>query len=158
MNVLFRRQSPKMQQYLCILWNSKLTPNVCTSSSESLKINSCGNDDYSRCYALRAQKLLHLMTYFVRLLRESPDLEKKPSVRASIGLYERSQSNALIKNKKQVELEDLKEAVISVLAHRIRLKPSIRYLKSPTEFINEEFENLMKSNAAKEIKKTSDSP
>ena len=104
------------------------------------------------------EKLLTLMTYFVRLLRESPDLEKKPSVRASIGLYERSQANALLKNKKQVDLEDLKEAVISVLAHRIRLKPSVRYLKSTTEFITEEFENVLKSNAAREIKKPSDDP
>ncbi len=104
------------------------------------------------------EKLLNLMTYFVRLLRESPDLEKKPSVRASIGLYERSQANALLKSKKQVDLEDIKEAVISVLAHRIRLKPSVRYLKSTTEFITEEFENVLKSNAAREIKKTSDAP
>ncbi len=104
------------------------------------------------------EKLLHLMAYFVRLLRESPDLEKKPSVRASMGLYERSQANALLKSKKQVDMEDVKEAVISVLAHRIRLKPSVRYLKSTTEFITEEFENVLKSNAAREIKKTSDAP
>lgn len=104
------------------------------------------------------EKLLHLMTYFVRLLRESLDLEKKPSVRASMGLYERSQANALLKNKKQVELDDIKEAIISVLAHRIRLKPSVRYLKSTTEFITEEFENVLKSNTAREIKKTSDAP
>ncbi|MBI2136058.1 AAA family ATPase [Candidatus Woesearchaeota archaeon] len=117
-------------------------------TTKSTKIEAVKVDD----------KLLHLMAYFVRLLRESPDLEKKPSVRASMGLFERSQANALLKNKKQVDLEDLKEAVISVLAHRIRLKPSLRYLKSTTEFITEEFENLLKSNAAREIKKTSDDP
>ncbi len=84
--------------------------------------------------------LLTLMVYFVRLLREDNNLEKKPSVRASIGLYERAQSNALIKEKKNVSFEDIKEAVISVLAHRIRLKPSIKYLERPEQYLKEKFE------------------
>jgi MoxR-like ATPase len=102
------------------------------------------------------ESLLNLMTYFVRLLREGKDLEKKPSVRASIGLYERAQANALLKNKKKADLDDVKEAVISVLAHRIRLKPSIKYLKSREEFIKEQFEEVLKSPAAKEIKESGD--
>lgn len=98
------------------------------------------------------ENLLHLMIYFVRLLRESEDLEKKPSVRASIGLYERSQSNALLKAKKKVDYEDITEVVISVLSHRIRLKPSIKYLMSPEEFITKEFDKFSKSNVGAEIK------
>jgi MoxR-like ATPase len=70
-------------------------------------------------------KLLELMIYFIRLLREDKNLEKKPSVRASLGLYERSQSNALLKNRGNVTFNDVKEVIVSVLAHRIRLKPSI---------------------------------
>jgi Mg-chelatase subunit ChlI len=85
------------------------------------------------------EKLLELAVHFVRFLREDEDLSKKPSVRASIGLYERAQSNALLKGKKTVSFEDLEEAVISVLSHRIELKPSVKYLKSPVEFIKEEF-------------------
>ena len=86
-----------------------------------------------------SDELLNLMTYFIRLLRQNEKLEKKPSVRASIGLYERSQSNALLKGRKNVQFEDIKDVVISVLSHRIRLKPSVRYLESIENYINEQF-------------------
>jgi MoxR-like ATPase len=87
--------------------------------------------------------LLDLTIQFVRLLREDEKLEKKPSVRASLGLYERAQSNALLNERKTVKFEDIKEAVISVLSHRIKLKPSAKYLQSPKEFINEEFKKFL---------------
>lgn len=95
--------------------------------------------------------LLHLLTVFVRNLRESDDLEKKPSVRASIGLFERAQSNALLNNRNQVELQDIKDSVISVLAHRIRLKPSVRYAKSNSEFVNEELKEFLNSKEAEQL-------
>ena len=85
-------------------------------------------------------KLLTMMVYFIRMLRSSDKLEKKPSVRATLGLYERSQAHAILQKKKQVEFEDIQAVLISVLAHRIRLKPSSRYLISPTDFVKQEFE------------------
>ena len=91
------------------------------------------------------EKLLHTAVYFVRLLREDEKLSKKPSVRASIGLYERAQSNALLKGKKSVSFEDIEEAVISVISHRIELKPSAKYLQSPKEFIKERFEKFIQN-------------
>ncbi|MBW3003766.1 ATP-binding protein [Candidatus Woesearchaeota archaeon] len=97
--------------------------------------------------------ILDLITYFVRLLRESNDLEKKPSVRASIGLYERSQSNALINNRKTVTFNDLKDVLLSVIAHRISLKPSVKYLTSAADFIKEQFESLMESDYGKSLEK-----
>lgn len=100
-------------------------------------------------------KLLHLAVYFVRLLREDDKLEKKPSVRASIGLYERAQSNALLNNRKNVKFEDIEEAIISVLSHRIRLKPSAKYLQSPKEFIEEEFKKFLNKN--EELNESGDS-
>jgi len=102
------------------------------------------------------EDLLHFMVYFVRLLRESKDLEKKPSVRASIGLYERTQSTALIEKKKTADYEDLKNCVITVLAHRISLKPSIKYLMSPADFVKEKFEALDEPESTKE--KEGDAP
>lgn len=86
--------------------------------------------------------MLHVMVRFVRILRESNDLEKKPSVRATLGLYERSQANALLAGRKTVEIEDLKEAIISVISHRIKLKPSIKYLQSPVEYVKKQFSQL----------------
>src|SRR3989338_8544487 len=100
-----------------------------------------------------SEKLLELMVYFIRLLREDKNLEKKPSVRASLGLYERSQSNALLNNRKNATFEDLKAIVVSVLAHRIRLKPSIKYLQKPETYIAEQFEkNIMESKVLEEKK------
>ena len=80
-------------------------------------------------------------------------MEKKPSVRASLGLYERSQSNALLNNRKNVTFNDLKDVIVSVLAHRIRLKPSIKYLQKPEDYIREQFEkNIVESESIEEKK------
>ena len=86
--------------------------------------------------------VLEKTVLFVRLLRESNILEKPPSVRATLGLYERAQANALIKGKKGVSWEDVAEAVVSVLSHRIRLKPSHKYLQSPADFLKEQLEKF----------------
>ena len=91
------------------------------------------------------ERLLTLMIHFVRLIREDKNIEKKPSVRASLGLYERSQSNAMLNNRNKVEFKDIEDVIISVLAHRIRLKPSVKYLQSPEEYIRQQFEkNIVK--------------
>jgi Mg-chelatase subunit ChlI len=86
--------------------------------------------------------MLSAMVKFVRILRESNDLEKKPSVRASLGLYDRSQANALLAGRKKVNVDDLRDAVISVLSHRIKLKPSIKYLESPVEYVRKQFASI----------------
>lgn len=83
-------------------------------------------------------ELLAQMVGFVRGLRDSTKLEKLPSVRASIGLYERAQANALLAGRKTVEIEDVRDAIISVLAHRIELKPSAKYTETAKEFLEEE--------------------
>ena len=90
-------------------------------------------------------ELLTLMVYFVRMLRNDENLEKKPSVRASIGLYERSQANALVKGRRNVQFEDIKEVLVSVLSHRIRLKPSVRYLESVENYIAEQLHKNIES-------------
>ncbi|MFH1053745.1 MAG: ATP-binding protein [Candidatus Woesearchaeota archaeon] len=89
-----------------------------------------------------SDKLLDSMVYFVRMIREDKNILKKPSVRATIGLYERAQSNAFLRNKKSVEFIDIKEAVHSVLSHRIEMKPSVKYLQSTSDFIKQEFKKF----------------
>ncbi|MCF7866757.1 MoxR family ATPase [Candidatus Woesearchaeota archaeon] len=84
-------------------------------------------------------KLLSTVIHFIRLLRNSKDLEKHPSVRASLGIYERAQSNAYLDKKSVVELKHVGEALVSVLSHRIRLKPSLKYIKGASEFVAERF-------------------
>ena len=84
-------------------------------------------------------KLLSNTIGFIRKLRNSSDLEKHPSVRATIGIYERAQSNAYLDSKDVVDVKHVQDAIISVLSHRIRLKPSLKYVKTTTEFLREEF-------------------
>ena len=84
--------------------------------------------------------LLSLGILFVRSLRDHKNILKKPSVRASIGIYERAQANAFLDKRKSVLPEDVAEAIISVLAHRIELKPSVKYLQSNEDFIKEQFD------------------
>jgi len=86
-----------------------------------------------------------LLTYcvsFVRELRENDKLEKVPSVRASLGLYERGQSIALLNKKEKVNLEDVKQIMESVLTHRIKLKPSVKYLQKPKDFVKESLKDF----------------
>ncbi len=96
------------------------------------------------------EKLFTLAVSFVRLLRDDKNLEKKPSVRASIGLVERAKANCLIRNGKKVTLEDIHDAVISVLSHRIKLKPSFKYVKSPKDYVAEEFSRFCQHSPANE--------
>ena len=104
-------------------------------------------------------KLLSFMTEFVRDLRNNKDIEKKPSVRASLGLYERTQAQAKLSGKDHATLEDLNKVVRSVIAHRIRLKPSVKYSKSPEEFVNEQFQYALKNTElGKELSKDEDIP
>lgn len=92
------------------------------------------------------EKLMDMMVEFIRTLRKSKDLERKPSVRATIGLYERAQSNAYLAKRREVSFNDIGNSLISVLKHRIKLKPSIKYLKDVNEFIDEEFKEFLQSN------------
>ena len=97
-----------------------------------------------------SDELLALIVHFVRLLRDDDKLEKKPSVRASIGLYERAQSNAVLKGRKNVEFNDVKDVLVSVLSHRIRLKPSVRYLETIEDYLKEQFHKNIKASKWKQ--------
>jgi Mg-chelatase subunit ChlI len=83
--------------------------------------------------------LLEITIDFIRILRANKDLIRKPSVRASLGLYERAQANAILAGRKKVNASDIAKAVVSVLSHRIELKPSVKYLQNEEEFIAQEF-------------------
>jgi Mg-chelatase subunit ChlI len=90
--------------------------------------------------------LLHYCVSFVHELRQNENLEQKPSVRATLGLYERAQANAKLNKRTSVTFDDIKEVMVSVLSHRIKLKPSIKYLQDPSKFIKEEFEQFQDKN------------
>jgi Mg-chelatase subunit ChlI len=83
--------------------------------------------------------LLTAAIQFVRELREHKDVMKKPSVRASLGLYERAQANAMLRKSKTVSSDDVANAIVSVLSHRVELKPSVKYLQTTEDFIKKEY-------------------
>lgn len=85
------------------------------------------------------EKLIKLIIDFVRYLRDFENLIKKPSVRASIGAYERTQTNAILEKKKSVSFENVENAIISVLASRIKLKPGEG---DERKFLIENFKNF----------------
>jgi Mg-chelatase subunit ChlI len=87
-------------------------------------------------------ELLSMMVRFVRNLRFNANLQRKPSVRASIGLYERSQANAIIAGRGKIVFEDIQKAIVSVLSHRIELKPSVKFLQHPEDLIKQELESF----------------
>ncbi|MBD3204551.1 AAA domain-containing protein [Candidatus Woesearchaeota archaeon] len=97
---------------------------------------------------------LFLTIKFIHDLRENKDLEKLPSVRASIGLYERAQANAFLDKRKNVKFEDIEKAIFSVLSHRIRLKPSVKYLQSPEDILQKELKRFKVENKIKKEKKS----
>jgi len=86
--------------------------------------------------------LLELALLFIRGLREHKNIIKKPSVRASLGLYERAQANAYLAKRDTVIFQDIADAVVSVLSHRIELKPSQRYLQSADQFLVEQWKQF----------------
>ena len=51
-----------------------------------------------------------------------------------------------MKGKKGVSVADIEGAVVSVLGHRIKLKPSVKYLQSAEEFVKEEFKKFKEEN------------
>jgi len=102
---------------------------IVTEKGEKLEVDYSGN-------------LLTLSVDFVRTLRSSDKLEKVPSVRASINLYERAQSNAFLDSRRTVTFQDVEDALISVIGHRIRLKPSLQYLQDPLDFLRKEFKQF----------------
>ncbi len=101
--------------------------------------------------------LLRYVVGFVRELREHKELEKVPSVRASLGIYERSQSTALLHNRKEVTFEDVQKVLHSILAHRIKLKPSVRYLQSPQEFLHKALDEYTQHGFGKQALRQEDS-
>lgn len=84
---------------------------------------------------------------FIRQLREDPKVERRPSVRATIGVLQRAQAMTLLRGGKRVTLEDVQAVIISVLSHRMTLKPSVKYLKRPEEYVRERFEEFLADHA-----------
>ena len=108
------------------------------NKDEEIKILNSKNIGYAEF----PKELKDFIVTFIQALRESKDLEKHPGVRATLGLYERAQTNALVNHRKKVVLQDIIDVYLSVMAHRIKLKPSVAYTKSVEEFLQSTLNTL----------------
>ncbi|MFT4312471.1 MAG: AAA family ATPase [Candidatus Woesearchaeota archaeon] len=88
-------------------------------------------------------KLVQAIVDFVRSFRDPSRVKKMPGVRASLGLYERAQANALLNGNKEVTVYDIQQAIPSVITHRIELKPSLKYSTSLDKYVMQEFERII---------------
>ncbi|MBT5023324.1 AAA domain-containing protein [Candidatus Woesearchaeota archaeon] len=113
---------------------------------ESHNIEKSILDKHGTKFVEISEELTNIIISFVRELRESDKLERVPSVRATLGLFERTGTNALLKGKQSADFSDVHDAIVSVLSHRIKLKPSAQYLQSPIEFIKEHLKSFMERN------------
>jgi len=89
-------------------------------------------------------KFREIIVDFINNLRNDENLILKPSVRASLALLDLAEANALIENRTKVELKDLEKAVLNVLPHRIKLKPSLKVDFSEKSYIERKLEELKK--------------
>ena len=63
------------------------------------------------------------MVSLVRFARQDPDIVTGPSTRASVSLYKGSRALAFLQGRDYVIPDDVKNLALSVLIHRIRVKP-----------------------------------
>jgi magnesium chelatase subunit I len=116
------------------------------SYPESLEIEKAILEEKAKSLVKISKDMKNMIVGFVRSLREDKNLEKLPSVRATIGLYERAHANAYMREHKEVEFKDVLDAVRSVISHRIRLKPSIKYIEEPGAYVDSKFEKFVEEN------------
>jgi magnesium chelatase subunit I len=87
--------------------------------------------------------VLTTLVSIVRATRNDDRIESPAGVRATIGLYERSQALAILKKKKFVEIDDVKEVAVSVISHRIKLTPKVRHTQKPQDVVNQIIEEVI---------------
>ena len=81
---------------------------------------------------------------FIRQLRVDKNIDKKPGVRASIGIIDRATTTALLRGNNVVTIEDINAVLASVLSHRMSLKPSIKYLEQPEQYVMKQFQTFVR--------------
>jgi magnesium chelatase subunit I len=104
------------------------------------------------------EKIVHFIAHFIQRVRGNDKVQRAPSVRATLGLYERAQANAMIQGKQKVSYKHVFDAVMSVLPHRLELKPSVKYLQSASEFVQDQIMSFAKSQGVTDDLEESDVP
>jgi Mg-chelatase subunit ChlI len=92
-----------------------------------------------------ADEMLHLSVAVSNAARSAPDeLERLPSVRASLSIFEQAQSLARLRNEKQVEKSDVEMAAKRVLEGRLSVSSESRYYEKQDLLIEKIIEQAKK--------------
>jgi magnesium chelatase subunit I len=86
------------------------------------------------------KKVLDSIISLVRATREEPwqkELEQSASVRASLSLYEKVQTMALLNKRTVATGEDIRHVAVSAMGSRIKPSPESKYYEEPFAFIDE---------------------
>ncbi|WP_148688475.1 AAA family ATPase [Methanopyrus sp. SNP6] len=102
--------------------------------------------------------VLEFIVDLVRATRDRDDIERPASVRATIGLYERAQTNAVLQGRSKVELQDVIEVAPSVLRKRIKLSPRVQHVKSEEDVIKEIIQEVLEGYGKTEVPDTDGIP
>lgn len=80
-------------------------------------------------------KMIEKMVNITQYARSLPDLDRHPSVRTSLSIYEQSQALAKLKGKTTVREEDVEKAARRVLKGRISISGDSKYYDDPDSMI-----------------------
>lgn len=92
--------------------------------------------------------VLDFIVDVVRRTRNDERISRPAGVRASLGLYERAQTMALLKKRDKVVMQDVVDVLHSVLDHRIKLAPRFKHVIRPEQVIDEIVAGKTKSGSA----------
>ncbi len=84
----------------------------------------------------------------VRRTRSDERIARPAGVRASLGLYERAQTTALLRNREKAEMKDVLDVAHSVLDHRIKLAPKFKHVMKPEEVVEDLLQGNIQSGSA----------
>jgi len=84
-----------------------------------------------------SDEIVSAIVTLVRLTRTDERISRPAGVRASIGLFERAQSNALLDSRRDACMNDVTDAALSVLSYKIKLSPKYKHTTTPEQVVND---------------------
>jgi Mg-chelatase subunit ChlI len=90
------------------------------------------------------QKMMEKVVSITHYARSLPDLERSPSVRTSLSIYEQSQALAKLKGKATVKEDEVEKAAKRVLKGRLSISGESKYYDDPDLIIEKIIEKAQK--------------
>ena len=81
----------------------------------------------------------------VQKTRDDKNVEEPASVRATLAMYEITQSYTLLKGNTTATMEDLKEAAFVALEGRVAMSPESPHYETPERYLSEIINNILEA-------------